>query len=92
MCKTGAREYTPSHEDEGFNIQWWADRGVSLGDSTGPFSVYLNAIRDGSGRYYGFCIVDSKKPQDHVLLLTSVEAEAAIHSITMGYTMTEPLL
>jgi len=46
------RTYTPIHEDPNLNDDWWAAKGLKLGED-----IYYNAIRDGSGRFDGYVTV-----------------------------------
>jgi hypothetical protein len=66
-----SRTYTPIHEDKDLTDTWWAERGYTIGKN-----LWYNAIRDGSGRFNGYCMLTNQS--DHVFVKTVAEAEAAI--------------
>jgi hypothetical protein len=51
------RIMTPVHDDKELNNAWLETRGFVLGAT-----YWYNAIRDGSGRYDGYCITPSLYP------------------------------
>lgn len=73
--------HIPIHEDKELNHEWWAARNITLGDmGKNNLSVYMNLIRDASGRYNGYLIILGQQFQT---VRTVAEAEAALASF--GY-------
>ena len=72
------RTYIPMHEDKDLNDEWWAARGVAIGENnhTGCV-VHYNTMRDGSGRFKGYAVTGSTL--DSSLVETVAGAIDALH-------------
>lgn len=87
--------YTPLHEDQNLNDDWWHTRGYSL---TGIESVvHRNFMRDGSGRFDGYGVVTSRisavwpktvfEAEQALVLIASVNEGIGDHSLKKGDTV-----
>lgn len=61
----------PLHADSALNEEWLASKGYTVGEN-----VWLNSIRDGSGRFDGYAFVPT--PREFVIARTVREAEITI--------------
>jgi hypothetical protein len=83
--KRPIENYQPIHEDKNLNIEWWLSRDFKFGSTDKRFEIYVNAVRDGSGRYDGFYINDKKNKTFSLMLVRTVErAELILNDNLLG--------
>lgn len=62
------RTYTPLHDDLSLNNEWFESRDFKLG-----VDFFYNAIRDGSGRFYGYIVPIGEYPNIETHSIRTVE-------------------
>ena len=67
-----SKDWTPIHSDPELTDQWLLDKGFVIGTN-----AWYNSIRDGSGRFDGYCI-GLEPGLETVCVKTIAEAEIAI--------------
>jgi hypothetical protein len=78
-----SKTFYPIHEDKNLDIEWWTSRGCILGESNKRFAVYVNAVRDASGRYDGFIVIDKWNKIDRLITVKTVEQAESILTLML---------